>query len=215
MRTNKAALLAAVAISATTGLAAASIGTRGGDAPTLPPGANDGTPQSGTEHVDAREREPRSGREIGVLVYRNRSGKLCMAQGQTSGSRVGVHRRGGFKAIPLREGGTCGLRLDPFAASVERTYGQTIVSGVARSDVDRVQISAEGFRHDVKPGRSGGFIVAFDEEIVGDVQIVAHGPGGARTVTVPGPGKSLSELSEEMKRSAPRPGQPPPEFPHR
>ncbi len=210
MRIDKTALFAAMAISATTGIAVVSVASPGGEAPTLPPGASDGTPRDGTERIDARGREPGSGRELGVLVYRDRTGELCMAQGQTSGDRVGVHDDKGFRGMPLREGGICGLRLDPVAATVERTRTQTIVSGVAKPGVNRVEVAAGTARQATAPGASGGFLVTFDHEVVDTVRIAAHGPDGTETVAVPGPGRSLAEMSAEMKRNARKPDEPPP-----
>ena len=209
MNVKRLGLIAVVALSAVGGVAVASVATGGGEPATLPPGAHDGTPRAGTARIDARARAADGSRELGLLVYRNRDRELCMAYGETSGDQVGVHRAGGFEALPLREGGTCGLRLDPVAASVTRMRNQTVITGVANEGVTNLAIASGANRTAVDPGDAGGFIATFDEELVGDITITTYGPDGEESLVVPGPGRSLEEMSEEMKRDAPKPGDPP------
>ncbi len=100
--------------------------------------------------------------DLGVVVYRNRSGDVCSAAGEVQDGRVGVRQNGRFDQMPLDQGGTCGDVRRPVSAHVERdVQNQTVrVWGLAGTSVESIEIEVDGAAATARPGPRGAYIAA-------------------------------------------------------
>jgi hypothetical protein len=199
-------LIAGLVAAAAAGAAAASALTSGGSSPPT----RSATPQDPAPNdqpaVDARTRNPSSGRpDLGVVVYRNRSGDICSAAGEVQAGRVGTRQNGRFEEMPLGQGGTCGDVRQPVSAHVERdVQAQTIrVWGLASTAVERIEVEVDGATATARPGTRGAYIAA----------IPARGASGTQLTVI------MRDGSEEQMRFPPFPSDgptqgPPPKHGH-
>lgn len=117
--------------------------------------------------VSARARA-RDGHELGVITYRNKSGRLCVAAGRLNGTEVGAYTpSGAFKPMPLTEGGNCTFVPDPVAFTVVRAADNPVTAvdetaveiyGLAQASVRAVAIKSGSRTVEAAPATAGAFI---------------------------------------------------------
>ena len=165
---------------------------------------HDGAPADRSQTGVAARSAAAGGGDVGIRVYRNRAGALCMAHGDVRGDRVGAANGDRFDELPM-EGSSCGLRLDPVAVQVTRSRTETTMSGVARDDVTAVTVKTSAGERRVVPQAKGAFITQLPGEVAGDVVLsVRLADGTRREIKLPG-APSLDELSRGARKYAPRP----------
>jgi hypothetical protein len=100
-------------------------------------------PVPGSARIERRLRDPVSGGQLGLLVWRAAGGQLCTELGDVVGGRVGSLRNRFFGEFPINDGGSCSRTAGlptPLAFGMTTGRGRVIVKGIARDDVERVEL---------------------------------------------------------------------------
>lgn len=168
--------------------------------------------------VSARGRA-RDGHELGVITYRNKSGRLCVAAGRLNGTEVGAYTpSGAFKPMPLTEGGNCTFVPDPVAFTVVRAADNPVTAvdetaveiyGLAQASVRAVAIKSGSRTVEAAPATAGAFIAEMAAG-TGELEVSARMSDGAvrRLVTIPSagdspaPAPSPAQVEEDLRNQA-------------
>jgi len=171
--------------------------------------SEDSSVREGSQQVRATSPSPNGGRPLGVLLYTNTAGERCMALGEVQGDRVGATAGDDFKELPLDRGGVCGINPQPLAVSVDRARrggGSTTIWGVARSDVERIDV-ALGRGHGsqvIQPDQSGAFIATLGRQVTEGLTITAQTAGAEESITVPAL-PTLEDIEPPSMNAKPKP----------
>lgn len=208
---------AAVVAAVVAGLASASVvvgqegnppdsAGRGSDAPA--DSERNAAPASPPE-VSASTRGP-NGERVGIATYRNRNGRLCLAQGLVRADGRGLIGKGG-RGLPYEQLGDCSID-DPDPVSVAVTSvgndqttpedeSKVIVSGVAGAGVDKLNVALGQRAASLEPGRNGAFIIA-ESQTRAPVTITATMDDGSTETVRLGPPLDLEKITEMADKHA-------------
>lgn len=161
---------------------------------------NDPAPGLGLRSSQARTRTRRG--EQGVLVYKNKAGKTCIASGRPSADGTQVMSPvAPEKVVPIDQVGVCGLPT-PIGYQVFQTPDETTVIGLAGDEVASVDFSVGTSLVKATLASDKGFIASVPAAASGPAALIARLRDGS-TKRV---GLNLIDLNaatEQARRNAP------------